>query len=372
MPSANGSSCRSCRSTLVTTLLDFGPQPPSDLFPLRDDPGPDPSWPLTLGQCRRCFLLQLVGQDVPVPEVPLAVESQTSKRHAAESAHLIVSDLGLPLGTSFAEFDSAHGGSWAPALQDLGMRLRPAGPVDVVVDVQGLIHEDDLDAALATRVARIGPDGHLVVEFHHGLELVRQQQFDTIRHGHPVYLTLTALRPALARHGLHLQHASRSDVYGGSLILTAGRQESADSSISRILTAEREAGLSDPDRLRHLNDALYESANALHAWLSDRAASGRRVLGYGAPSKAPVLLNLARVVPELLAFTVDLSTDKQGRRMPVTQIPIRSPQDLVDAAADDVLIFTWDIADEVRAYLRDLGIGDVEYFTPLPVPTRLP
>lgn len=372
MPSANGSSCRSCHSTLVTTLIDFGPQPPSDLFPLTDDPGPDPSWPLALGQCRRCFLLQLVGRDVPVPEVPLAVESETSKRHAKESAHLIVSDLSLPRGATFAEFDSAHGGSWAFAMQDLGMHLQPAGPVDVVVDVQGLIHDSDLDDALATRVARMGQAGHLVIEFHHGLELVRHQQFDAIRHGHPVYLTLTALQPALARHGLHMQRARPSDVYGGSLILTAGREDNADSSIAAILTAEAEAGLSDPDRLRHLDDALWTSARALHTWLSDRAASGRRTLGYGAPSKAPVLLNLARVGPELLEFTVDLSESKQGHRMPITRIPIRSPQELVDADPDDVLIFTWDIAEEVRGYLRDLGIGDVEYFTPLPVPTRLP
>jgi hypothetical protein len=371
MSTQNDSACRSCHSTVVTTLLDFGPQPPSDLFPAGDDPGPDPSWPLALGQCRHCYLLQLVGEDVPVPEIPLAVESATSKRHATESAHLIVSDLDLPPGTTFTEFDSAHGGSWAPALQDLGMRRQADGCVDLVVDVHGMIHDSDLDAALAVRVSRMGRDARLVVEFHHGLELVRHQQFDTIRHGHPVYLTLTALQPALARHGLHLQRARPSEVYGGSLILTAGREDRADSSIGRILTAEREAGLGDPDRLRSLNDALWSSARALHAWLADRARAGRRVLGYGAPSKAPVLLNLAGVGPDLLGFTVDLSPDKQGRRLPVTRIPIRSPQELLAAAPDDVLIFTWDIADEVRTYLRDLGIGDVDYFVPLPEPTHL-
>jgi hypothetical protein len=68
---------------------------------------------------------------------------------------------------------------------------------------------------------------------------------------------------------------------------------------------------------------------------------------------------------------VDLSAEKQGRRLPVTAIPIGSPQDLVAADPDDVLIFTWDIADEIRSYLSGLGIGEVQYYVPLPVPTRL-
>lgn len=371
MPTENGPACRSCHATVVTTLIDFGPQPPSDLFPPQADPGPDPCWPLVLGQCRACYLLQLVGEDMPGPEVPLAVESRTSQQHAVDSARLVVSDLAMRPGTTFTEFDSPHGGSWAPALQDLGMSRRTSGPADVVVDVQALIHDPDLDAALALRAARLAENGRLVIEFHHGLELVRQRQFDTIRHGHPVYLTLTALRPALARHGLHLQHARHCDVFGGSLILTSGRRPGEDESIERILAAEERAGLADPPRLQILDGALGESAAALHAWLSERAAAGRKVLGYGAPSKAPVLLNLARVTTDLLDFTVDLSADKQGRRMPVTGIPIRAPQDLVAAAPDDVLIFTWDIADEIRSYLGDIGIGEVEYYVPLPSPTLL-
>jgi len=363
--------CRSCRSTLVTELIDCGLQPPSDLFPPADDPGPDAAWPLALGQCEQCYLLQLLGEDAPVPEAPLAVGSAAAQRHASESTQLIVSTLGLPPGTTFAEFDSPHGGSWAPALQNLGLRLAPGGPVDLVVDVQGLIHDSDLESALAQRVACLGPDGHLVIEFHHGLELVRQRQFDMIRHGHPVYLTLSALEPALARHGLQMRSAVASELYGGSLTLTAGRGSQPDASIESILTAEREAGLRDPSLLRALNDELRASTAALHSWLAARVAAGRRVFGYGAPSKAPVLLNLAGVGTDLLPFTADLSPAKQGRRLPVTRIAIKSPKELVEARPDDVLIFTWDIAEEVRAHLRELGIGEVDYYVPLPEPTRL-
>src|SRR3712207_116345 len=49
----------------------------------------------------------------------------------------------------------------------------------------------------------------------------------------------------------------------------------------------------------------------------------RSVLGYGAPSKAPVLLDISRVGPDLLPFTVDAAPGKHGRRIPGCGVPIR-------------------------------------------------
>ncbi len=126
-----------------------------------------------------------------------------------------------------------------------------------------------------------------------------------------------------------------------------------------------------PQTLQGLQHELLDAMRSLHDWLLERRAAGRRVLGYGAPSKAPVLLNLAGVGPDLLAFTVDLSQAKQGRRLPVTGIPIRSPAELIAATPDDVLVFTWDIATEVIRYLNEHGMGPVEYYAPLPRPRRL-
>jgi C-methyltransferase C-terminal domain/Putative zinc binding domain len=367
----SASVCRSCRSTVVTVVIDLGSQPAADLFPRATDPGPDETWPLALGQCEACFLLQLVGEDAPVPETPLAVESATSKAHAASSARDLVARLDLKPGDSVMEFDSAHGGSWLPELQSLGLVARTEGLADIVLDVHGLIHDFDLDEAIADRVAHLNPDGRFVIEFHHALQLVTRQQFDTIRHGHPVYLSLLALQPVLARHGLRMLSARPAEVYGGSLVLVSGRSGTPDDSISRITDEELAAGLADTQRLRLLNEQVRASAAALHRWLRDARTDGRRVLGYGAPSKAPVLLNLADVGPELLEFTVDLSPAKQGRRLPVTGIPILSPRALVDASPDQVLIFTWDIADEVRRQLTSDGLSGAEYFVPLPEPTKL-
>lgn len=41
-----------------------------------------------------------------------------------------------------------------------------------------------------------------MLEFHHLLPMVEQAQVDKVRHGHWVYLSMTALSRLLPRHGL--------------------------------------------------------------------------------------------------------------------------------------------------------------------------
>ena len=92
------------------------------------------------------------------------------------------------------------------------------------------------------------------------------------------------------------------------------------------------------------------------------------MLGYGAPSKAPVLLDLAKVGTDLLPFTVDAAPGKHGRRIPGCGVPIRPIDDLRAARPDVVLVMTWDIVDEVMSQLEAGGGWGATYVVPLPEP----
>lgn len=359
------SSCRSCRGTVLDQVLDLGSQPASDHFPAADDPGPDPTWPLGLVLCRTCGLVQLTLAEAPVPEAPRAVESATMRTHALASARWLVETLRPSTGATLVEFDSHHGGGWSDALHDLG--LRPAtGHADVVLDVHGMAHDEDLDAALAQRAARVGDAGLFVMEFHHLLALVEGGQFDTVRHGHPVYLSLAALQPALRRHGLTPLLARPVAAYGGSLVVVAGRRGDADPSVAAVLAAEAAAGLTDPARLGGLQQVADRAGPALHRWLAQSTDAGLLTVGYGAPSKAAILLTWAGVGPDLLPYTADLSPAKHGRRIPGCGVPIRSPEDLLADRPDQVLVLTWDIVDEVRAQLAAVETTGGRFFVPVP------
>lgn len=363
--------CRGCAGTRPYLVVDLGEQPASDNFPALDAPLPDAVWPLQLWFCPDCALVQLGPVEALAEEPVRAVESETSRRHAARTVASVLEDHPFLAGGTVREFASHHGGSWLDALARYG--CTPAGDgelADLVVDVHGIAHEQDVAGQLELRATALAPEGLLVIEHHHLLPLVEQVQFDTIRHGHWTYLSLTTLSLLTVPHGLRPVRAVSEPVFGGSLRIVLAHQDSAhvaDSTVAEVLAAEAAAGLDNGNGLKSLADRAADSAAALRAYLTGLREGGSTVAGYGAPSKAAILLGVSGVGRDLLPYTVDASPAKHGLAIPGDRIPIEAVDVLRERRPDTVLILTWDIADEVVAQLETVSWG-ATYVVPLPAP----
>ena len=365
--------CRGCRSRAVVPVLDLGEQAASDYFPLPLEPAPDPVWPLELWLCEDCRLVQLGPVEPLLPEPMLAIESATSRRLAQASVEELVARYPDLVGSTVFEFKSHHGGSWSPSLESRGCQLVAAGSdrrARLVVDVHALAHEPDVDASLQLRRGRLASDGLLVLECHHLTALVREGQFDTVRHGHWSYLSLSALARLADRHGLEVVRAEQTTAFGGSLRATLAWSGAhpVDASVSAVLREEEALGIENPAGLRVLQERTRAVAGALRDELVALRAAGCTVLAYGAPSKATVLLGVAGIGRDLVDFTVDASPDKHGRLVPGVRLPIHPVADLVAARPDVVLLLTWDIADEVVGDLEGDGGWGASYLLPFPTP----
>lgn len=207
-----------------------------------------------------------------------------------------------------------------------------------------------------------------MIEFHHALRQLVEAQFDTVRHGHPLYFSLHSWSAACARHGLSVVDAWEEDVFGGCLVVVAARSSAGrepSDAVTRILEAERDARATEPAGYECLARRAQESTDGLRALLEAQVAAGRSVAAYGAGSKAVTFLGVAGIGADLVPLVADLSPGKQGRRIPGAGMRIVSPEDLVAAAPDVVAILTWDIAEEVVTQLRRAGL-DARYVVPLP------
>ena len=202
---------------------------------------------------------------------------------------------------------------------------------DLVVDCFGMMHAGDQAGAVARRGARVRERGVLFLQYHSLETIVRRGQWNALRHGHYAYYSTTALASMLARAGFAPLHAWEFDLYGGTVLLAAvrtGDGRRADDSVDALLAREQNAGVCDPAIVGRLQDAMQSHAEHVRDWLVAANASGRRVVGYGAASRAVALLVHAGVDASLLPAVVDASPAKDGRRMPGTDIPVVDPSHL--------------------------------------------
>ena len=344
--------CCACGSGATDVVLDLGSVPAADTFPpVTDgpdgDPAADPRHPLAMALCRDCGLAQIAHDDTAA-EQPLGVEPRALVEQAERAVSVAARRGWLP-GATVREFPSPHGGTWVPLVTARG-HVETTGRATVVLDSFGVMHEPDQRAAWRARADATEPDGVLLVQFHSLAAIVRHSQWTSLRHGHAAYYSLTALRRLLADVGMSIVGVESFDLYGGT-VLAAARHgvHASDPAVDAMLAAEDALGVADPVSVGRLQATVDGDVSGLRSWLEARAAEGLRVMGYGAASVAVAQLGLARVGSDLLEAVADASPGKQGRRMPGTDVPIVSPDVLVAASPDLVLLTLPDLLPELEA-----------------------
>jgi hypothetical protein len=239
----------------------------------------------------------------------------------------------------------------------LAQRVRADfGAAHLIVANNVLAHVPDLNDFVGGFAALLASDGVVTIEFPHLLRTIAGMQFDTIYHEHFSYLSLLALIPLFARHGLEIVDVVELPTHGGSLrVFVAPRGSRAvDASVAALLAAEREAGLDRLETYTAFGARVERIKDDFVRFLQDAKAGGWRVAGYGAAAKATTLLNFAGVGADLLPYVADKSPHKQGHLIPGVRVPIVAPDRLRADRPDYIVIFPWNVEAEIRAELDDV------------------
>lgn len=351
--------CRACGAAVTERVLDLGEQPAADNFPHADDPitESETAHPLAMDVCRTCGLAQLADDDT-VTDEPRGVEPQALIDQAIDAIEQVAGAGWLDGRTSVTEFASPHGGSWLPHLIERGLSAVDEGdPAAVVVDTFSVMHEPEQSAAFARRARTVAADGVLLLQFHSLATIVEHGQWNALRHGHFAYYSLTALQKLLAAAGMSVVDAWSFDLYGGTHLIAAVHGSGAPPSrtVTEILDHEAQLGITRSEVVAGLQAAADGHVNRLKGWLVEQQRAGRRVCAYGAASRASSVFYRAGVDRSLVTAIADASTAKQGRRMPGTDVPITSPEEMIDMDPDQVLLMLPDLLAEVSAHYPQLS-----------------
>jgi SAM-dependent methyltransferase len=402
-------SCRFCQAELSTTFVDLGMQPLSNAFV--DAARANESevfYPLHAQVCGRCFLVQLPAFETPEKifgdyaylssfsdswlehcrrYAAFAIErfklgpSSLVLEIASNDGYLLkffrkrgVPTLGIEPAANVAAIAEKAG---VPSLarffsSTLAKELVADGRrPDLIVANNVLAHVPDLNDFVAGLAILLKTSGVITAEFPHLLRLIEQVQFDTIYHEHFSYFSLRTVLRVFEAHGLEIFEVEELPTHGGSLRLfvrhrtsTAASQSAA---VSKILEAERVAGLERLEIYELFSERVHAIKRLLLKFLIEQRDAGKRVAGYGAPAKGNTLLNYCGIRTDLIEYTVDRNPLKQGKLLPGTHIPIHDPERLRKTRPDVVLLLPWNLKAELREQLSFVREWGGKLVVPLPM-----
>jgi len=227
---------------------------------------------------------------------------------------------------------------------------------DLILGNNVLAHVPDINDFIKGVKIALKSNGVNTFEFPHLCKLIELNQFDTIYHEHFSYLSFTALKSIFEKNGLEFFDVQEITTHGGSLRIYAKHIEdnskSVESSVKILLDKELALGVNTLKYYQGFQEKIDNIKYDFLKFLIKSKIDGKKVVAYGAAAKGNTLLNYCGVKgDDLISFVMDASPFKQNKLLPGSRISVQNPEIIKDIKPDYVIIFPWNLSDEISRQL---------------------
>lgn len=401
--------CRFCNNELSITFVDLINSPPSNsILEVEELNEPEIFFPLKIFVCEKCFLVQIdeYKKSTEIFNDKYAYFSSFSKiwlEHSKKYVTEIIKKLQLNENSFVVEIASNDGyllqyfkGLCIPCLG-----IEPASNTAAVAKKKGIKVIEDFfgirlakelssttkkpDLLLGNNVLAHVPDindfveglklflsetGVITMEFPHLMQLVENNQFDTIYHEHFSYFSFFTVKSIFEAHNLALFDVEQLPTHGGSLRIYAKHIEDNSKEISikvqELIDLEFSKKMNSVEYYmnfqKKVNDIKYKLVN----FLIQQKVNKKKIIAYGAAAKGNTLLNYCGIKQDLIEFIVDMSPFKQGKFLPGSHIPIKNESIIKNYKPDYIVILPWNIKDEIMDQLDYIKEWGCKFVIPIP------
>jgi SAM-dependent methyltransferase len=401
--------CRHCNDEVTVSFVDLATAPPSNAYVSNVElKRAEKYFPLRILVCTNCWLVQtedyadatdLFSSDYAYFSSFSTSWLEHSKRYASD----MTERLGLDQNSMVAEIAANDGyllqyfhnagipcygvepaGSTAEAARKRGLEIVESffgvelavelasqnRLVDLLVANNVLAHVPDINDFVRAFRILLKTGGVATFEFPHLMRLVDEKQFDTIYHEHYSYLSLIALLSVFKQCDMEIFDVEELSTHGGSLRLYCQSNDTGihpiSESVSALASKEKQAGLTSEAYYSGFQGRAEKVKNEFLGFLLDANKRGKKVIGYGAAAKGNTLLNFAGVKPDLIPFVVDQNPAKQGKFLPGSRIPILDETWIEKEKPDYIVIFPWNLSNELKEQLKYVRAWDGQFVTAVP------
>jgi SAM-dependent methyltransferase len=401
--------CRFCKNPLVQEFINLGNAPASNSFLTEGQLNePEVFYPLRVFVCEKCFLVQVDEYKSSVSifdngYVYFSSYSSSWLAHARNYVVMMEERFSLNTLSKVVEIASNDGyllqyfvEKNIPVLgieptsntaavarrkgvetlteffgSELARKLAGQGiKADLLLGNNVLAHVPDIVDFVAGMKILLKPGGVITMEFPHLLQLIENSQFDTIYHEHFSYLSFYSVQKIFLAQGLELFDVEEIPTHGGSLRIYAKQKENKELPVTervhQLLQKEIRQGITHIEYYQDFHAKAFAIKLNLISFLIEAKKEGKKVAAYGAAAKGNTLLNFCGIKNDLIEFVADANPNKQGKFLPASHIPVRNEEYLKLAKPDYIIIFPWNIQNEVMEQLKYVKAWKGQFVIPIP------
>jgi len=399
--------CRHCSNKLEDVFVDLGDAPPSNSYRNKHDlDRAEKRYPLKVFVCGSCFLVQtqdFVGvNELFSPDYAYFSSTSSAWLKHSRAYYDMAEKRGLFGASSFVVEVASNDGyllqnfvkdnidcigieptkSTADAARlkgidviekfftnSLAQKLSQHKMANLIIGNNVFAHVPDINDFTLGLKTLLHPDGTITLEFPHLLQLLRHNQFDTIYHEHFSYLSLTAASSVFERQGLRIYDVDILKTHGGSIRIYGCHQDAkhmTSKNVLDILTQEQDFGLRNIGTYTSFQPKIVMIRDMFLSFLNKAKDRKERVIGYGAAAKANTLCNYAGITEDLIDCVCDAAKSKQNKFLPGSNIPIYSPDEIKKRKPRWVIIFPWNIKEEIMEQLSFIQAWGGEFVIVVP------
>jgi C-methyltransferase C-terminal domain/Putative zinc binding domain/Methyltransferase domain len=401
--------CRFCNHPLKIEFIDLINSPASNSFLTKEQLiEPETFFPLKVFACEKCFLVQVdeyKKSDAIFNEDYVYFSSYSTSwlAHAKHYVDLMITRFGFNEKSKVIEiaandgyllqyFKERHvpvlgieptrntaevaiskgietmteffGTNFAKVLANKGVKA------DLLLGNNVLAHVPDINDFVAGMKIALKTEGVITMEFPHLMQLVDNNQFDTIYHEHFSYLSFYTVKQIFESRGLEMFDVEEIPTHGGSLRIYAKHQEDTTKSVSgnveKLIAKEINKGIIDLNYYKGFQERAEKIKLDLWSFLIEQKRQGKKVAAYGAAAKGNTLLNYCGIKNDLIAFVVDANPHKRDKFLPASHIPVVNEEVLKAEKPDYVIILPWNLTTEITAQLSYIKEWNAQFVAAIP------
>jgi hypothetical protein len=408
MKKNNMPECRFCDELLEKIFLDLGETPLANSY-LSDEEidNNEESFPLKVLVCKKCYLVQLeefkTPQNIFSNYAYFSSYSKSFLNHAKNYVDMMINRFQINQNNFVVEIASNDGyllqyfkeknipllgiepaKNIAKNAEEKGIKtiskffgekfsielIKEYKKADLIICNNVIAHVPKINDFVSGLKLLMSKKGILTIEFPHLMELVEHNQFDTIYHEHFSYLSFFVIKNILEKNGIKIFDVEKIHTHGGSLRVFCTHTENNDiiikKSVDELVKSENEKGMMEMNFYENFSTKINSTVDQFLDFCNKAKKDNKKLIGYGAPAKANTLLNYCKIKNNLIEYVTDLSPHKQGLYLPGSHLPIKSPEEIKKSKPDFVIIFPWNLQDEIIKQIDFIREWGGKFVIPIP------